>query len=263
MTELPSLFIAGGFLVAVFLAALLYRAINDRIFLALVWDYETALLFRYGKLVKSLDAGRHRLFGHGYSVLRFDKRLKELVVQGQEMLTADKVSVKLTAIANYRLIDAYKLHQATAQGEHSLYSGIQMALRKVVGGVAIDDLIEGKAELSAPLLDQVRPVADLLGLELVSVDIRDLILAGELKRAYAAVVQSRKEALAALEKARGEAAKLRTLANAARLFENHPQLLQMRYLDTLDSATGGLGNTVVFASPEDWAKVQSSTTPAE
>ncbi len=256
MTEpfLMALVVLAAVLVPLFWVA---RVVRQHMYEVSIWDYDTALLFQHGKLLKTLEPGRHRFYGKGYSVLHFDNRMQELVVNGQEMLTADKVTLKLTALATYRIVDAVKLHSVTGARDKSLYSAIQMALREVVSIQEIDAIIEGRTDLAAPLADKVRPIAEQMGLELVSLAIRDLILGGELKKAYAAVVQSRKEALAGLEKARGEAAQLRTLANAARLFESHPQLLQLRYLDALGAATQAYGNTVVFASPEDWAKAKT------
>jgi len=225
----------------------------------IVWEHEAALLMRHGQFVRILEPGVHRFFGHGHQVFRYDTRWQGLVVQGQEILTADKVSVRATALASYRVADALQLRRSTRQGEDVLHGIVQMALRHVICGLEIDPLIEGKSELSHLMLEYVKAEAEPLGLEVRSVALRDLVLAGELKRAYAAVVQSRKQALAELEKARGEAAKLRTLANAARLFANHPQLLQIRYLETLEELSGNKANTVVFASPEEWAKTESVT----
>ena len=86
-----------------------------------------------------------------------------------------------------------------------------------------------------------------IGVELLDVDIRDVMLPGELKRAFAAVIAARKEGEAALERARGETAALRSLANAGRMLDDNPGLLQLRILQEVGQSSG---NTIVFGAPE-------------
>ncbi len=219
-----------------------------------LWDYETGLLFQHGRFVRILEPGRSVYWGRGYQVLRFDTRWTEQVVQGQELMTKDKATVKLTVVAVYRVADALKLVQAASNATQTIYTQIQLALRDLVSQQTLEDLLQKKTELGDQLLSQSQPTAETVGLELQTVAIRDLIFGSDLKSAFAEVITARQSALAELEKARGEAASLRTLANAARVFDKNPQVLQLRYLQTLEQmGSAGYGDkTLVLGKPEDW-----------
>jgi hypothetical protein len=115
-----------------------------------------------------------------------------------------------------------------------------------VSAEPIEALLEKRPQLGALLTAQVREPARLLGLELVQADVRDLTLPGELKKLFAQVTKARQEGLAALERARGETAALRNLANAARLVHDNPALMQLRMLQVVGEQSG---NTVVLGMP--------------
>ncbi|MEO0447816.1 MAG: slipin family protein [Verrucomicrobiota bacterium] len=218
-----------------------------------LWEYETGLLFRFGRFKKALEPGRTILWGRGYEVLRFDTRWTELLVQGQEVLTHDKATVKLTAVGVYRIKEARLYHQAAADGLQTLYTQVQLALRDLAAAETLEDLLQKKADLAETLLAQCAPAAEALGLELQALAVRDLILGGDLKSAFNQVLSARQSAIAELEKARGEAASLRTLSNAAKVFDKNPQVLHLRYLQTLEQLGSGYGSpTLVLGKPEDW-----------
>ena len=217
-----------------------------------VWDYQTGLHYRNGSLIKKLEPGRHCLWGPGHKVLIFENRISEMVIQGQEVITSDCATLKLTAVAQWKITNPEKYHMAAENSERALYTLIQFALRQVVGEITLDEIIEKKASFGEPMLKIVQSETGELGLELCKVDVRDVMLSGDLKNAYQGVLTSKKESLAKLEKARGEAAALRTMANGARLFENNPELLRLKYLETLKEAgSSGYGNTLVIGVPEE------------
>ena len=187
-------------------------------------------------------------------MLRFDTRWRELQIVGQEMLTADRATVRLTAVAIYRIVDARLFNDVAEDPTRVLYTAVQLALRDLAGQQEIESLIERKAELGASLMERLTETAKELGIELREVAVRDLTLSGDLKRSYAAVIQARAESQAAVEKARGESAAIRTLANAARSFENNPHLLQLRYLQMLEDKNAMGGSTFVVGDPADWVR---------
>jgi len=217
-----------------------------------VWQYQVGLHFNKGRLIEQLEPGRHVFFGKSHEVFTFDTRRQELVVQGQDLITADKATVKITAVLIYRIIDAEKMYGAASDPAQALYTATQLALREVIGTEEIDVFIENKATYGAALTKSVSVTAEALGLSVERVEIRDVILGRDLKSVYTGVLRARKEALAELEKARGEAAALRTLANASRVFEKNPALLQLRYMQSLEQITeGSHGNTIILGRPED------------
>lgn len=246
---------------AVILWALAAKLIRESVETVTVWDYQTGLHFKNGRYIESLDSGKHRLWGRGHSVVIYDNRIAELVVQGQELITADSATVKLTAVTQWRIADAMKFHLTVDNAHQALYTRVQLAMRSIVGGLDLDGVIGQKTDFGKALLNEVKAdTLEELGVEVLRVEIRDLMLSGELKSAYAGVITARKEAQAHQERARGEAAALRTMANAARAFENNPDLLRLRYLETLKEAGTGYGNQLIIGVPEEWMSLVKKET---
>lgn len=209
-------------------------------------DHETALLFQHGRYLRALAPGRYRLWAMGHEVKRVDTRAQTLLVQGQELLTADQVVLKVNALATFRVADALAMHRACADPAASLYMEVQLALRQVVAADAAETFLQQKTGLGEKLLALITPAAAALGLKADRVDIRDVMLPADLKRSYMSALQQRQESQASLEKARAETAALRTLANAAKLMRDNPELLPLRYLQTIQEVGSSMGNTLVL-----------------
>jgi regulator of protease activity HflC (stomatin/prohibitin superfamily) len=218
-----------------------------------IWDYQTGLHFKHGRFLRTLEAGKHHFWGAGHHVIVYDTRIAEVVVQGQELITADSATVKLTAVAQWKIADPVKFQAGAEDANQALYTLIQLALRQVIGALELDAIIEQKAGFGDALTELVRETAATdLGVDVKRIEVRDMMLGGDLKGVYAGVITARKEAQANQERARGEAAALRTLANAARVFENNPDLFRLRYLETLkEASTSGYGNQLIIGVPEE------------
>jgi regulator of protease activity HflC (stomatin/prohibitin superfamily) len=128
----------------------------------------------------------------------------------------------------------------------ALYTELQQALRAAVSASDVEALLANRGDLGPGMLAHGRPVAERLGLDLEQVVVRDLTLPGEMKKIFAQVVKARQDGLAALERARGETAALRTLANAATMVADKPQLLELRALQV---ASQQPGTTLVLGVP--------------
>lgn len=211
-----------------------------------IQDHEAALLFRYGRYQRVLDAGKHRFWGAGYEVIRVDTREQTLVIPGQDLLTADQVTLKISALATFRVVDALVMHRATSDASAALYADIQLALREVVAGESAESFLNQKTGHGSALMAIISARTTTLGLRVDRVEIRDVMLPSDLKRSFMAALQQRQVAEAGLEKARAETAALRALANAAKLMRDNPELLPLRYLQTLQDVGAGLGNTLVL-----------------
>lgn len=251
--NLPLTLTIAAIFVGAFVIYQFARAVWERFVRTVtIWDYQVGLHFRHGQRLGELGAGRHRLWGDGHQVIVYDTRVSELVVASQELITADSATLKATAVAQWRIADAAKFHEAADDAKQALYTQIQLALRQAVGSQELDAVLENKTDFGAAISELVRDGAADLGVELQRADVRDLMLGGDLKGVYAGVLTARKEAQAKQETARGEAAALRTLANAARAFENNPELFRLRYLEMLKEAgTSGFGNQLVIGVPEE------------
>ncbi len=213
--------------------------------LVTVDQWERALLFRTGALVDTLGPGGHRRWRSRYTLRRVDMRPWVLLVPTQEVPTADGVSVKVTAAGQVQVADPVAFVTAVQDAHGALYLAVQVALREVVAAHPVEDLLAGRAELGAELTAAVRGL-DQLGVAVVHLELKDVVLPADLKRARAEVLVAKAQGLAALERARGETAALRSLANAARQAEGSPALLQLRLLQQLAATPG---HTVVIGTP--------------
>lgn len=215
----------------------------------LIFEYERGLLYTDGKFKRILEPGKHWLFGHRHLIQKVDVRTRFVNIPGQDVLSSDNVSIKVSIAASYKIDDPYKSVNHTANYLESLYLTLQLQLRDLVGAIPIDELLAKRKQIGDTLFEGSKEKAAELGLVLLSADIKDIMFPGELKNIYAQVVNARNEGLAALERARGETAALRSLANAAKLLENNPAMFQLRMLQAIERKSG---NTIILsATPGD------------
>src|SRR6185436_12405002 len=162
-----------------------------------------------------------------------------LQVAGQEVLTADNVSVKFSLMVTYHIADAVKAAHDTQNWQGDLYNAGQLALRSVISGIAVEVLLDQRNAIDAQLLPIVQASAVKIGINVLAVEVKDVILPADLKRAFAETLKAKQEGVAALERARGETAALRNLANAARVLEGNPALMNLRLMQSLSAAQHG------------------------
>lgn len=210
-----------------------------------VRQWEQALLFRHGALLETLGPGAHRRWRRGYTVTTVDTRPSVLTVPTQEIPTADGVTVKITVAGAIRVVDPVAYVTETQDAMGALYLAVQIALREVVAGASVEQLLGDRGEIGTALRAAITGT-DALGITIERIEAKDIVLSAELKRAQAEVLLARAEGQAALERARGETAALRSLANAARLAADNPALLQLRLYQQLGA--GGANTVVIPAS---------------
>ena len=225
------------------------------------WDWDYTALFVDGRLVRWLDPGRHVVWGlhvHGRAVPR---RSLSITAPMQEILTSDGASVRISLSASYRVSDPELYLMGHTSPDSELYDALQQALRTVVADRTLETVATSRAELSALVESLAKERAATLGLELSRVEVRDFAVLGDLRKSVAAVLQAKLDGQAALEKARGETAALRSLANAARMMDDNPNLLNLRLLQTIE---GNRQASVVFdpRSLERATRASDSATPS-
>ncbi len=208
-----------------------------------IHDYERGLRYDRGQFVGLLAAGTHVVFRPIGEIRVLDGRPVVATIDGQEVLTADGVNVKLSLATRYVIDDPVTAVTSDQNFRVALHVILQLGLREAVAGRTADELLAARSEIGRTVLELTASRIASLGLELLSVEVRDLMLPAELKRAFAGVVAARKAGEAALERARGETAALRNLANAAGVLEQHPGLLQIR---ALQEVGGSSGNTIML-----------------
>lgn len=211
-----------------------------------ILEYERGLMYVKGQLRKTLESGQY-WYSPLFSVIqKLDIRPRFVSITGQEVLSADSVTLKVSLAANYQITDPVAATHNAQNFQDALYLELQLALREIMGAADIDAILKNRNELSSKLLETAIPKAMDIGLKLISVNLKDIMFPGKLKEVFAQVVSARQEGLAMLEKARGEMAALRSLANAAKMIESNPALLQLRLAQTLGQSSG---NTLMLGMP--------------
>jgi regulator of protease activity HflC (stomatin/prohibitin superfamily) len=211
-----------------------------------VFEYEKGVKYSKGKMSGVLEPGVYWYLPHATTIMKVDTRARFASITGQEVLSSDGVTIKVSIAANYEITNPIIAINTVQDYQQALYLELQMAVREIVGERAIDDVTGKRSEISKSLIEKTQGKAEALGLKLISVDIKDIMFPGVMKQLFAQVVNARKEGQASLERARGESAALRSLANAARLLEGNPNLMQLRLLQSIGQSSG---NTIVLGVP--------------
>ena len=231
-------------LLAFMIVLRLFRAAFKR---QVIYEYQVGLLYKSGKFDRQLDPGSHWINPFFDTVQTVDARATTTVIGAQEVISSDNIGLKLSISARYRVADAVKYTHEHASSFTELYSLIQIALRNAAASTGAEAFIEKRKDLGAVLLAEVKDAAEALGIEVQSVDIKDVMYPAEIRKIYSEVVRAQKEGQAALERARGEQAALRSLANAARMLENNPALMNLRILQSLSTkAADGTSPNIVL-----------------
>ncbi len=230
--------------VAVLLVGLVYRIFPFK--RVTIFEYQKGLKYSKGRYSSTLPPGQYWIFPSVTSIVAVDVRPEFITVPGQDVLSSDGVTLKASLAAEFEVTDPNIAINKNANYRTALYLFLQIALREIVGKEKIDDLMQNRTAIGPKLMELTTTKASDYGLKLRLADVKDIMFPGEMKKAFAQVVKAQKEGQAALERARGETAALRNLANAARMMDDNPNLLQLRALQSL--ADSG-GNTLVLGLP--------------
>ena len=207
----------------------------------IVEQEESALVYRDGRLIETVGPGLH-VFWKGAGKITWksvDQREKTLDVAGQEIMTADKVSLRLNLSVGYVVADALKATAAAVDFAQTLYREAQLAVRAAVGTRTLDALLAEKDAASEQVRDAIAAKADVLGVRITGVGLRDVILPGDMRELFNAVIAAQKQAEANLIQRREETAAARSQANTARLLAENPVLARMRELELLKDVLSG------------------------
>jgi regulator of protease activity HflC (stomatin/prohibitin superfamily) len=202
------------------------------------------VLFIDGRYIDTLRPGLYAFWkGAADSrVVELDMRETTIDVSGQEIMTADKVSLRMNALVTYRIVDAREAVSSTDNVRQALYRETQLTLRAIVGVRELDVFLSDKDVVAQEIEQAVRRRAGELGLRVVSVGIRDVILPGDMKDLMNKVTEAKKAAEANLILRREETAAMRSQANTAKLLADNPTLMRLRELEVLEkiASTGHL-----------------------
>jgi len=211
-------------------------------------EHHRGVLYVNGQCTKTLSPGLHAYwpFNRQITIEIWDTRLQNLEVSGQEILTKDKVNLRINLSVNYLIKDILQTLSELPRPTDYLYKELQFGLRAAVGTRTLDELLENKSVIDESVLNYIRDKTTDLGIQIRSVGVKDIILPGEMKVILTKVVEAEKVAQANLIKRREETAATRSLLNTAKVMENNPTALRLKELEVLEKVTEKIGNLSVY-----------------
>lgn len=226
----------------------LATALAQSVLVTEVPDTAVGLLIVDGEYVRTLGPGVHAYWrvARSVKVELADLRVQAMEVQGQEILTRDKVSLRANLTALWQVQDAVVARRAATNVVEYLYKALQFALREAIGTRTLDELLGAKSQLDREIETGVAERIQGLGVGVTSVGLKDLILPGEMREILNRVVQAEKVAQANLIHRREETAATRSLLNTARLMDENPTLLRLKELETLEKVTEKIDKLTVY-----------------
>lgn len=227
---------------------LLSRAAMAAIAVSTVAEGHTGFLMVDGTTSRSLQPGLHMWWKYNRTieVKQFDLRLQNMEVNGQEILTKDRVSLRINLSAVWQIVHAEIVKRELADSKDYLYRELQLALRTIVSTQTLDELLADKNSLNQQVLAIVSEKAAQYGISLKSVGVRDIILPGEMKAILTQVVEAQKLAEANLIKRQEETQATRSLHNTAKVMEGNPVLLRLKELEVLEKITSRINTLNVY-----------------
>ncbi|MBR0948079.1 MULTISPECIES: slipin family protein [Bradyrhizobium] len=216
---------------------------------AVVENHEAGLLYVEGRLVERLAPGRHAFWtvGRKIEVKRLDLRPQAVEITAQEMLTKDRIALRVTLTAFRRIVDPERTVATVPDVDAWLYRLVQFAIREAVAGRTLDEVLSAKAALDAELRDYVRARVAESGVEVTELGVKDVILPGEIRELVNKVVEAERVAKANLIRRQEETAATRSLLNTARLMEENPLLLRLKELESLERLVEKVGRIDLHA----------------
>jgi regulator of protease activity HflC (stomatin/prohibitin superfamily) len=197
---------------------------------------QVGLLYVDGELVKSLKAGTHAYWAVGpvVNVKIVDTREHALDVSGQEILTRDKVSIRVNLAAKYRVVDPVVAVSAVKDFTDALYRALQHAFRQSLAAKSLDELLTRKGEVDGEAAQTVRSEMAKIGLEVGDIAIKDVVLPGDMRDILNKVVAAEKEAEANVIRRREETNATRSLLNTAKVMAENPVMMRLKELEALE-----------------------------
>ena len=209
---------------------------------------QVAVWFRDGTFVETLPAGRYAFWKDiaDVKLCYVETREQILDVAGQEIMTADKVTLRLNALVTYRIADARLAVSVVDDARQALYRETQLVLRALLGARELDNFLADKDGVATEFEQGLRRRAPAFGVEIIAAGIRDVILPGDMKELFNKVTEAKKAAEANLIARREETAAMRSQANTAKLLQDNPTLMRLRELEVLEKVAATAKLSIVL-----------------
>jgi regulator of protease activity HflC (stomatin/prohibitin superfamily) len=212
-------------------------------------SHEAGLLYVDGRLMEQLEPGRHAFWtvDRKIEVKRLDLRPQAVEITAQEMLTRDRIALRVTLTALRRIADPQRAVAAVTDIDAWLYRLVQFAIREAVAARTLDEVLSAKAVLDAELRAYVRERVAETGIEVMELGVKDVILPGEIRELVNKVVEAERTAKANLIRRQEETAATRSLLNTAKLMEENPLLLRLKELESIERLVEKVGRIDLHA----------------
>jgi regulator of protease activity HflC (stomatin/prohibitin superfamily) len=214
-------------------------------------EYERGVIFRLGRVIKTKGPGLIILIPVIDKMVKVSLRLVAMDVPPQDVITRDNVSIKVNAVIYFRVMDPTN---ATIEVENYLFATSQLAqttLRSVCGQVELDELLAEREKINTQLQSILDKHTDPWGIKVTTVEVKHIDLPQEMQRAMAKQAEAERERRAKVINAEGEYQAANRLADAAGIITQHPEALQLRYLQTLREISSESSTTTFFPIPID------------
>lgn len=209
-----------------------------------VAEYQRARLFFDNRFVRILEPGTYYFWRTSTRVdFNFvDTRLTRMDIIGQEIMTQDKVSLRINFVCNYRVTDYVKIMSEIDNYAEQMHVAVQLALRDYVGKYKLDAILENKDEISKYVFDRLKEKESELYVEIKDAGVKDIILPGEIRNIMNTVLVAEKKAQANVITRREEVASTRSLLNTAKLMEENSTLYKLKELEYVERICENVGN---------------------
>ena len=214
-------------------------------------EYERGVIFRLGRLVASRGPGIIYVIPLIEKMQRIELRTVTMDVPPQDVITRDNVSVKVSAVLYFRVIEP---NRAVVEVADYLFATSQLAqttLRSVCGQAELDELLAEREKINSRLQEILDQQTDPWGIKVVAVEVKHIDLPQEMQRAMAAQAEAERERRAKVINAEGEFQAAQKLADASAVIGQHPMALQLRFLQTLTEVASENNSTTIFPLPID------------
>src|SRR6266498_1143341 len=242
--------VAIGIVVVVAFFVLIFLGSSIRV----LREYERGVIFRLGRLIAQKGPGLILLIPIIDRMVRVDLRTVTLTVPPQEVITRDNVTVRVNAVAYFRVVDPNK---AITEVENFLLATSQISqttLRSVLGKAELDALLSERERLNIELQQIIDEQTEPWGVKVSTVEVKDVELPADMQRAIARQAEAERERRAKIIAADGEFQAAEKLSQAANIISQNPATLQLRYLQTLLDIGVNQNSTIVFPLPLDMVK---------
>ncbi|MCP4400451.1 MAG: slipin family protein [bacterium] len=217
----------------------LLRIQSEQVLFQIVPESHLGLLFLDGKYIKRVEPGVYLYWRAGRKIALdiLDTRLQQIDVSGQEILTKDRVSLRLTLTCSYKISDPLPAKTQVSNYSDYLYKEVQFGIREAVSARTLDELLAEKEALNGVVFEYVKETFAAIGIEVKAIGVKDIILPGDMREIMNKVIEAKKLAEANQIKRREETAATRSLLNTAKLMESNPTLMRLKELETLEKVS--------------------------